>query len=79
LGAIYRYFPIRKDFPMDISLIIKVAGVGILVSVATQILSKSGRDEQSMLVTLTGIVVVLLLLVDEIALLFDSICAVFGF
>lgn len=64
---------------MDISLIIKVAGVGILVSVATQILSKSGRDEQSMLVTLAGIVVVLLLLVDEIALLFDRICDVFGF
>ncbi len=64
---------------MDISLIIKVAGVGILVSVASQILSKSGRDEQSMLVTLTGIVVVLLLLVDEIALLFDRICTVFGF
>ena len=64
---------------MDISLIIKVAGVGILVSVASQLLSKSGRDEQSMLVTLTGIVVVLLLLVDEIALLFDRICTVFGF
>ena len=64
---------------MDISLIIKVAGIGILVSVATQILSKSGRDEQAMLVTLTGIVVVLLLLVDEIALLFDRICSVFGF
>lgn len=79
LDEIHRYFPIRKDFPMDISLIIKVAGVGILVSVATQILSKSGRDEQSMLVTLAGIVVVLLLLVDEIALLFDRICAVFGF
>ncbi len=64
---------------MDISLIIKVAGVGILVSVATQILTKSGRDEQAMLVTISGIVVVLLLLVDEIALLFDRICGVFGF
>lgn len=64
---------------MDISLIIKVAGIGILVSVATQILNKSGRDEQSMLVTLAGIVVVLLLLIDEIAVLFDRICAVFGF
>ena len=69
----------RNHKNMDISLIIKVAGVGILVSVAAQILSKSGRDEQSMLVTLAGIVVVLLLLVDEIALLFDRICAVFGF
>ena len=48
---------------MDISLIIKVAGVGILVSVAAQILSKSGRDEQSMLVVVAGVVVVLLLLV----------------
>ncbi len=64
---------------MDISLIVKVAGIGILVSVATQILGKAGRDEQSMLVTLAGIVVVLLLLVDEIALLFDRICTVFGF
>ena len=64
---------------MDISLIIKIAGVGILVAFASQILSKSGRDEQSMLVTLAGIVVVLLLLVDEIAMLFDRICAVFGF
>ena len=69
----------KKGAGMDISLIIKVAGVGVLVSVATQILSKSGRDEQSMLVTITGIVVVLLLLVDEIALLFQRICTVFGF
>ena len=63
---------------MDISLIIKVVGVGILVSVACQILSKSGRDEQSMLVTIAGIVVVLLLLVEEIGGLFDTIRAVFG-
>lgn len=64
---------------MDISLIIRVAGVGILVSVACQLLSKSGRDEQSMLVTLAGIVVVLLLLVEEIGQLFDTIISVFGF
>jgi stage III sporulation protein AC len=64
---------------MDISLIIKVAGVGILVSVAAQILSKSGRDEQSMLVVIAGVVVVLLLLVEQIADLFDRICAIFGF
>ena len=63
---------------MDISLIIKIAGVGILVSVACQILSKSGRDEQSMLVTIAGIVVVLLMLVQQIGDLFDSICRIFG-
>ena len=63
---------------MDISLIIKIAGVGILVSVACQILSKSGRDEQTLFVTIAGIIVVLLMLVGEIGDLFDSIRAVFG-
>ena len=63
---------------MDISLIIKVVGIGILVSVTCQILSKSGRDEQSMLVTVAGIVVVLLLLIEEIGGLFDTIRSVFG-
>ena len=63
---------------MDITLIIKVVGVGILVSVACQILSKSGRDEQSMLVTIAGIVVVLLLLVEEIGGLIDTVRSVFG-
>ena len=64
---------------MNVGLIVKVAGVGILVSVACQILSKSGRDEQSMLVTIAGIVVVLLLLVEEIGSLFDLVMTVFGF
>lgn len=64
---------------MDIGLILKVAGVGILVSAASQILSKSGRDEQAMLVTVSGIVVVLILLIGEIEKLFDLVCSVFGF
>ena len=64
---------------MDIGLILKVAGVGILVSAASQILSKSGRDEQAMLVTIAGIVVVLILLIGEIEKLFDLVCTVFGF
>lgn len=64
---------------MDIGVILKVAGVGILVSVAAQILSKSGRDEQSMLVTIAGIVVVFLMLIDEIDKLFSLIRSVFGF
>lgn len=62
---------------MDITLIIKVAGVGMLVAVATQILGRSGRDEQAMLVTLAGLVVVLLLLVREIGALLDTVRAVF--
>lgn len=64
---------------MDIALILKVAGVGILVSAASQILSKSGRDEQAMLVTVAGIIVVLLMLVGEIEKLFELVCTVFGF
>mgnify|MGYP004486451363 CR=1 FL=1 len=63
---------------MDVGLILKVVGIGFLVSFATQILSKSGRDEQAMLVTLAGIVTVLLLLIGEIGQLFDTVRAVFG-
>ena len=63
---------------MDISLIVKIAGVGILVSVASQILSKSGRDEQAMLVTVAGILVTLMLLISQIRELFDMIVSTFG-
>ena len=64
---------------MDISLIFKVAGVGLLVSAAAQILSKSGRDEQSTLVIISGIVVVLLVLIGEISALFETVMDIFGF
>ena len=64
---------------LDIGIILKVAGVGILVSAATQILSKSGRDEQSMLVTIAGIIVLLIMLIGEIEKLFELVCSVFGF
>ena len=64
---------------MDVSLILKIAGVGILVSVASAILNKSGRDEQAMLVTVAGIVVVMLMLAGEIGELFGSVRSIFGF
>ncbi len=64
---------------MDISLVLKVAGIGLLVSVCTQILSRTGRDEQAMLVSVAGIVLVLLLLIEEIGNLFTLIESVFGF
>ena len=63
---------------MDISLIMKMAGIGILVAVASQILSKSGRDEQANFVTIAGILTALRLLVTEIRDLFDPITSVFG-
>ncbi|MBS5726150.1 MAG: stage III sporulation protein AC [Clostridiales bacterium] len=63
---------------MDVSLILKTVGVGILVAVANQILQRAGRDEQAMLVTVVGIVVVLLMLVGEIGTLFETVQNVFG-
>ena len=63
---------------MDVTLILKIAGVGILVSVATSILNKSGRDEQATLVTVGGIIVVMLMLIGEIGELIGSVRSVFG-
>lgn len=63
---------------MEIGLLLKIAGVGVLVSIASAILNKSGRDEQAMLVTVAGIVVVMLMLVGEIGELFDTVRSVFG-
>ena len=68
----------QRDKQMDISLIIKVAGVGILVAVASQILNKSGRDEQATFVTIAGIIVTLMLLISEIGELFDFVRSIFG-
>ena len=64
---------------MDVSLILRVAGIGILVAVVAQILQKSGRDEQATLVTVAGLVVVFLLLVEEIGNLFGTVRSTFGF
>ena len=63
---------------MDISLIFKIAGIGILVAIASQILNKTGRDEQATFVTIAGILVALMLLVSQIKELFDLVTAVFG-
>ena len=63
---------------MNTELLLKVAGVGILVAIAYQILNKSGRDEQAMLVYISGIIIVLLMLVREIGGLFDSVKSIFG-
>lgn len=63
---------------MDVSLVLKVAGIGLLVSVAQQILSRTGREEQAMLVSVAGIVLVLLLLIEEIGRLLALVESVFG-
>ena len=64
---------------MDVDLILRVAGVGLLVAIAAQILSKNGRDEQAGFVTIAGMITVFLMLVREIATLFDTLRSIFGF
>ncbi len=63
---------------MGITLILKIAGIGIVVSVACQILQKSGRDEQATFVTVAGVIIVMLLLASEISSLFSTLRSVFG-
>ncbi len=63
---------------MDIELILKVAGVGMIVAVVCQILSKAGRDEQSTLVSLVGMVVILILLAERIGDLIKILRDVFS-
>ena len=59
-------------------LIFKIAAIGILVAVLNQVLSRAGRDEQAMMTTLAGLVVVLMMVVQEIADLFDLVKNLFG-
>lgn len=58
---------------MDIDLIFKIAGVGIIVAVLSQLLKRSERDEQALMITIAGLVIVMLMLVSEISRLFDTI------
>ena len=64
---------------MEVGLILKVAGIGITVSIAYQLLSKYGRDEQAVLVSLAGIIIVMLMLTDKLGALFSNVRSVFGF
>lgn len=62
---------------MDVDLIFKIAAVGILVAVLNQVLSRAGREEQAMMTTLAGLVVVLMMMVQEISDLFTLIKTLF--
>ena len=64
---------------MDVDLIFKIAAIGILVAVLNQLLIRSGREEQAMMTTLAGLVVVLMILLREISALFDLAKALFDF
>lgn len=64
---------------MEIDLIFKIAAVGIIVSILNQVLSRSGRDEQATMTTLAGLVVVLMIVAQKIADLFDLVKTLFDF
>lgn len=63
---------------MEIALLMKAVGIGLLVSVSVMLLNKSGRDEQGVLMMLTGIIVVMLMVAKQIGVLFDTLREIFG-
>ena len=62
---------------MDVNLIFKIAAIGILVSVLNQVLTRSGQEEQATMVTLAGLVVVLMMIVQQISALFELVKTLF--
>lgn len=63
---------------MDVSMLLKIAGIGLLIAVSYQILQRAGRDEQALLLSLAGIVFVLLILIGKIGDLLTEIRTIFG-
>ena len=63
---------------MDVDFIFRIAAIGILVAVLNQVLTRSGRDEQAMMTTLAGLIVVLMLVVEKISDLFLLVKSLFG-
>lgn len=63
---------------MNIDLLFKIAGIGIIVAVLHQILSKAGREDQAMMTTLAGIIIVLTIVIKEISGLFATVRTVFN-
>lgn len=63
---------------MDVDLIFKIAAIGIIVAVLNQLLIRSGREEQAMMTTLAGLIVVLMMVIQEIDTLFETVKSVFG-
>ena len=62
---------------MSIDIIFKIAAIGILISVLNQVLIRAGREEQAMLTTLAGLVVVLLMVIQQIDYLFNTVKTIF--
>lgn len=63
---------------MDIELILRIAAIGVIVSILNVLLKKSDREEQAMMITLAGLIVVLIMVIQEIGNLFEAIKDIFG-
>jgi len=63
---------------MDVDLIFKIAGIGIIVAVLNLVLKRAEREEQAMMTTLAGLIVVLMMIISSISDLFDTVKSVFG-
>ena len=63
---------------MDINLLFKIAAIGILVAVLHQVLVRAGREDQAMMTTLAGLVIVLTMVIKEISGLFDTVRTIFN-
>lgn len=68
----------RKGKNMGIDLLFKIAAIGILVAVLHQVLVRAGREDQAMMTTLAGLVIVLSMVIKEISTLFNSVRTIFG-
>ena len=64
---------------MSVDLIFQIAAIGILVSVLNQVLIRSGREEQAMMTTLAGLIVVMMMIIEQISRMFSLIKSTFGF
>ena len=63
---------------MEIEIVFKIAAVGIIVAVLNQVLSRAGREDQAMMTTLAGLIVVLMMIISQISVLFDTIKDLFA-
>ena len=69
----------EEVYIVELDLVFRIAGVGIIVAVLSMLLKKADRDEYAMMVTIAGLIVVLAIIINEISELFETAKAVFGF
>lgn len=69
---------VRVEGKMDINLLFKIAAIGILVAVIHQVLVRAGRDDQAMMTTLAGVIIVLSIVIKEISTLFETVRTLFN-